>query len=185
LNAGTSTSTPRVAIAPTFSTPRPFGLCELGPVVAVVEQVADADVAEPVELRADLAELAADDLVVVHHVVRAHGPERLRNPQAEVPRAEQRHPGLVDVPELVHRASLDQVLRFEHLGRRELVGRAALIGGAPARGIPAVGLAERRGGDGGGDAGCEQPTRARVYDRRELRHRGSSRVGAARGVWAL
>ncbi len=57
----------------------PVGLRELAPVVAVVEQVADADVAEAVELRADLADLGADDLVVIHRAIRAHRPEGLRN----------------------------------------------------------------------------------------------------------
>ena len=124
----------------------PVGLREIGPVVAVVEQIADADVAQAVELRADLAELAADDLVVIHRAVRADRPERLRNPQAVVARAEQRHRRLVDVAELIDRAARDQVLRLEHLRGRDAVCRAALIGGAPARRIPVVRLAESHAG---------------------------------------
>ena len=47
----------------------PLGLGELGAAIAVVEQVADAEVTEAVELRADLPELAADDLVVIDRLV--------------------------------------------------------------------------------------------------------------------
>ena len=61
-------------MAPTFSMPSlvsPSGLGELGAAVAVVEQVADAEVTEAIELRADLPELSADDLVVIDRLVLA------------------------------------------------------------------------------------------------------------------
>ena len=48
---------------------QPFGLGELGAAVAVVEQIAHAEVTETVELRPDLPELAADDLVVIDRFV--------------------------------------------------------------------------------------------------------------------
>src|SRR5262249_27207927 len=52
------------------------GAAELGELVAVVEDVvvADvhADVAEAVELRADLADLAADQLIIVDEAILAH-----------------------------------------------------------------------------------------------------------------
>ena len=95
----------------------PVALRELGAVVAVVEEIADADVAQTVELRADLADLGADDLVVIHGPVRAERPVRLRNPQAEMPRAEQRHARLVDAAELIDGAARHEALRLEHLLR--------------------------------------------------------------------
>src|SRR6185369_1355257 len=127
-----------------------IGLCEIEPVVAVVEEVADADVAEAVELRADLAELAAHELVVIDHLVRAERAERLRNLQAEVARAEDRHAALVRAAELVHDSLRDHALCLEHLRGRDSVRGAALIRRAPARREPVVGLAE--GHAAGGDA---------------------------------
>ena len=61
------------------------------------------EVTEAIELRADLPQLAADDLVVIDRLVLAGHRERLRNAQAVVPRAEHRHAGLVDVTELIDR----------------------------------------------------------------------------------
>jgi hypothetical protein len=111
--------------------------------VAVVKQVADADVAQAIELRADLTELAAHELVVEHHVVRAHGSEALRNSQAEMARAEDRHRAFVRASELVDVARRDEALGLEHFRRREAIGGAALIGRAPTRWKPIVVLTER------------------------------------------
>src|SRR4029079_11654828 len=105
-----------------------------------------ADVAEAVELRADLAELAAHELVVIDHLVRAERAERLRNLQAEVARAEDRHAALVCAAELVHVSLRDHALCLEHLRGRDSVRGAALIRRAPARRETAVALAEREPG---------------------------------------
>jgi hypothetical protein len=144
----------------------PVAAREVGAVVAVVEHVADADVPEPVELRADLAELGAHDLVVIHRAIRPHGAIGLRNAQAEMAGAEQRHPGFVRAAELVHGAARDEVAGLEHLGRSDAVGRAALVVGAPARGVEAIGLARRdtRCDDGRsrGDQGGENELAAHV-----------------------
>ncbi|HEX7236597.1 MAG TPA: hypothetical protein VF405_06515 [Gammaproteobacteria bacterium] len=104
--------------------------------------------AEPVELRADLAELGAHDLVVKLQSIRAHRAERLRNFQAEVARAEQRHARFVDVPELIHGAARDEALRLEHLLRRDAVRGAALVFLAPARRAGISRLTERDTGHG-------------------------------------
>src|SRR5690606_13197414 len=98
---------------------------ELGELETVVEDVVAvdlrADVAEPVELRADLAELAADELVVEDDAVlgaRYEG-RQTRNREAEVPVAEERHALLVRAAELVDPALADQRGSLEDLGRRD------------------------------------------------------------------
>ena len=140
LNLATSISTPRVTIADVLDTKlrQPLALRELGPAIAVVK-IADPEVAEAVELRADLTELAAD-LVVMHSLVLTWHRERLRDADAVVARAMRQHAGLVDVAELIDLAFLDRVLRLEHLRWGDAIRRAALISGAPPRG-PAIGLA--------------------------------------------
>src|SRR5205823_10602344 len=83
------------------------GVAELGELVAVVEDVlgadADADVAEAVELGADLADLAANQLVVVDDLVLAHRPagRPARDGQAEMALARDRHILLGEPAELV------------------------------------------------------------------------------------
>ena len=86
---------------------------------------------EAIELRPDLPQLSADDLVVIDRLVLARHLERLRNPEAVVPRPVHRHAGLVDVTELIDVALGDGVLRLEHFGGSEPVRSAALIVGAP------------------------------------------------------
>ena len=81
------------------------GRAELGPLEAVVEDVLaadpDADVAQAVELRAHLADLAADQLVVVDERFVATGPagRRAGDRQAEMPVAGHGHAVLVDAAE--------------------------------------------------------------------------------------
>src|SRR4029079_18687526 len=76
--------------------------------------------------------------------------ERLRNLQAEVARAEDRHAALVSAAELVHVSLRDHALCLEHLRQTDSGCGPALIRRAPARREPVVGLAE--GHAAGGDA---------------------------------
>jgi hypothetical protein len=119
-------------------------LAELGAAEAVVEVIvaahADADVAEAVELRADLADLTAEHLIVVDKAVgavRAAG-RRAGDGKAEVPLAKERHAVLVDPAELIELAVLDQPGRFQDLLRRQPVGGAGLVGGPPSDGHQGV-----------------------------------------------
>jgi hypothetical protein len=57
----------------------PFGRRELRVTVALVEQVPEAEVPQPVELRADLAKLPTGNLVVINGLVAARHLEGLGN----------------------------------------------------------------------------------------------------------
>ena len=68
-----SSSTPRVTIGGTFSTPSffsPVGSAKSSKLVAVVIDVLDADMAEAVELAAD-ADPALDDVVIIGGLARS------------------------------------------------------------------------------------------------------------------
>ena len=91
------------------------------------------EVAEAVELRADLSQLAADDLVVIHRLVLPGHRERLRDAEAVVARAVHRHAGLVDVAELIDRGPCGSAFfASSTLAGVMPVRRAALIVGAPS-----------------------------------------------------
>ena len=95
---------------------------------------------EAIELRSDLAEFTADELVMVNSLIAAGNLERLRYAQAVVPRSKHRHPGLVHTSNLVHGSLRDQVLRFQNLRGRDPICRATLIIRAPPRRVPAFRL---------------------------------------------
>ena len=105
--------------------------------MAVVEVVvivhAHADVAETVELRADLADFAAEHLVVRDHPVLADRLRRGRagNGQAEMPLAGQRHAIFIRAAQRVDLPVRDELLGLEDLFGRHAVGGAALIVSGP------------------------------------------------------
>src|SRR5262249_41366006 len=113
---------------------------EFGELVAIIEDVVAADthtdMAQAVELGADLADLAADELIIRHNIVRAVwrvGGEA-GNRQAEMALSRYRHPLLVDAPQLI-----DLPLSYQPSGACNLRGRdpvrgAALVFGAELRG---------------------------------------------------
>src|SRR5262249_39193690 len=109
---------------------------------AVVEVVVIADsnahVAESVELGADLADLAAEEVVVIHALILARWPagRRAGDREAEVPLSRQRHAVLVDAAEGVDLALADEPGGLLDMRRAESVGRAALIARAPLRRPP-------------------------------------------------
>jgi hypothetical protein len=97
------------------------------------------DVTQAVELRADLPDLAHEQLVVIVEVVLAERPAGRRARQDDVGAeslAEQRNALFEHVAELVHLPGLDELGRFENLRRRHPVVRAALILRSPRRGPP-------------------------------------------------
>jgi hypothetical protein len=108
-----------------------FRFREFGRTIAVVIEIADPDVSETIELRPDLPQLAADDLVVVVGLVGPVRSEHLRNAQAVVPGPEHRHTRLVHTSHLVRLSAHDEVLCLEHLGGRHPVGGTTLILGSP------------------------------------------------------
>ena len=93
----------------------------------------DADVAGPVELGADLAELRRHVFVVVDELLAAEGTARRpsRNDQLPAARAERRRVGGVDLAERRDLALLDEADGLQHQLRRRAVGRADLVVGAP------------------------------------------------------
>ena len=121
---------------------KPIGIAELTQLETVVEDVFPVDVCsdvpEPVELRADLADFSAEQLVVRHDLIGAGRRPRRQtgNRQAEMALAGQRHPVFVDAAQLVNAALLNQVACFEHFIRRESVGSAALVIRTPFRRPP-------------------------------------------------
>ena len=145
-----STRWARVKIGLSFSVPsffRPYasliscgGEAVVEPHLALVAVLAhlDADVAEAVELRAGLADLGGEKLVMIDELVvaeRAAG-RTTGNAQREGTRAEQRHALLIDAADLVDLAVLDPFRRVEDLRRRDVVGGAGLVVLAPFRGPP-------------------------------------------------
>ena len=148
-------------------------------VVALIRALAHdrPDVAEAVELSADLADFGGEKLVVVDQLIAAEGAAgwRAGSAQGEDPRTEQRHAAFVNAADPINAAVLDQLDRFKgFLGRHE-VGRAGLIlrtparrppvftqsgarigllrGQAVARGIAGKGGARRQGGAGADSRG--------------------------------
>ena len=118
------------------------GGAELRAAEAVVEVIvvadADAHVPQAVELGADLADLAAEEIVVIDALILTRRPagRRSRYRQAEVPLARQRHAMLVDAAERVDLALADQSGGLLDMRGGQPVGRAALIGRAPLRRPP-------------------------------------------------
>src|SRR5262249_30832631 len=94
--------------------------------------------AEAVKLRADLADFAADPLVVVHDAFLAERPagRPARNCEAEVSFARDRHVLLVGPAELIDLAGADQVARGQDLVRGQPIGGAALVARTPFRWPP-------------------------------------------------
>src|ERR671918_492709 len=100
-----------------------------------------ADVPEAVELRADLADLAYEQLIVVVELVVAERPTRRRARDDDVrpqPLAEQRDALLEHAAQRVDLAGLDQAGRLEDLGRGHAVVGSPLVLRAPGRRPPAV-----------------------------------------------
>ena len=124
-----------------------IGVADLGGGEAVVEMhlalVAvlaelDADVAEAVKLRADLADFGREELVVIDELVRAEraAGRATGNAQRECARAEQRHALLVGAADLVDLAVANPFDGIENLGRRDVVRGSGFVGRAPFRGPP-------------------------------------------------
>ena len=115
--------------------------------VAVLAEL-DADMAEAVELRADLADLGGEKFVVIDQLVRAEraAGRAAGNAQREGARAEQRHALLVGAADLVDLAVADPLGRVEHLGGRDVVRGAGLVGRAPFRRPPFRRRPRRRSG---------------------------------------
>ena len=104
---------------------------------AVVKDVlavdARTDVSQPIELRPDLTDLAAKQLIVIHQMAVPEGAAR-RQPgyrQTEVAIAEQRHPEFIGPAKLIDHPSFDEAGSFDHLLGGDPVCRAGLIIGAP------------------------------------------------------
>jgi len=128
---------------------------------AVVKRIAVALVREAVELRADLADLGGDDLLVAAARVPAGVHEGALGVQVEDARAGEGHAGPEHVAQLDDLAGLDEPRAAQHdLGVLHVVARAALVARAPLR-RAALGFGRHvplRGGDqrdckqGSGDA---------------------------------
>ena len=132
-----SRMTARVAIAGTFSMPsffRPPALTTSRAGQTVVVDAVDADVAEPVELRAD-ADPADDDVVVVVGLRLAQRAAVFlagcRHRQRERARRERRRLAVGLDAHADRLAALDQLGRLRHVGGGDVVDRAHLIVGAP------------------------------------------------------
>jgi hypothetical protein len=111
-------------------------------------------VTEPVELRADLPELAANKLVVTDELVLAKRFIRGRTGDVKRvgPLTKQRHPLLVGLPQVVDDTGGDELHRSQDLFRCDPVGRAGLVFWPP-NGVrpPRAGLAGLGCQQGGGD----------------------------------
>ncbi len=122
-------------------------LSRRGAVVEHVRVAADADMRQPVELGAHLADLGGDEIVHPDDLVRAQRPARqpARAAQREDPVAEKRHVGGVVAADGDHPAPPDQLCRLECLGRRHQVRRAGHIPGAVLGLGPVLGSAHSCG----------------------------------------
>ena len=163
-------------------------LVGLLPLTAVVEDVAlrgpHADVARPVELGADLADLGRDELVVEDEPVAAERAARRRARDDHVPDA---RPEGGDVPVVVLAergglALLDELDDLEDVLGRDPVDRAGLVVGAQLAGPPV--LAERlvvcgflRRRSAAEQCACD-PERARKGESCGLRHHPTSLLSA-------
>jgi hypothetical protein len=112
-------------------------LVRLLAIAAVVEEIAlrgaDANVAWPVELRADLADLGGHQFVVEHEPVAAERSSSgcARDVEAETAGAEERDVGGVKFTQRRGLALLHQLDCFEHDLGRGAVDRPRLVVGAP------------------------------------------------------
>ena len=149
--------------------------------VAVLAHL-DADMTEAVELRAGLADLGGEKLVMIHKLVvaeRAAG-RTTGNAQREHTRAEQRHALLVDAADLVDLAVLDPFRRIEDLRRRDVVGCAGLVVLAPFRGPPwLVDSLGHRGGRLRLRCGDRRERELAMHRARERRPRSTGQAGGA------
>ena len=106
------------------------GRAELRAAEAVVEVIvvadADAHMPEAVELRADLADLAAEEIVVIDALILTRRPtgRRSRYREAEVPLARQRHAVLVDTAQRIDPALADEPGGLLDMRGGQPVGRA-------------------------------------------------------------
>src|SRR5262249_56691667 len=100
--------------------------------------------AQSIELRADLADFAAEHFIEGDDLVLALGRPGggTRDRQAESPFADERHAVFVDVALLVHFAALNEPRRLQHLLGGHVLGGASLIGGTPL-GWPPIATAGR------------------------------------------
>jgi len=106
---------------------------DLAGLEAVVVAAGVALVGEAIELGADLADLREHHLLVGDAVVGAGHRAGNLDMHVEAARAGERHVGVEHVRELDDLAGLDQLERIEHRLRLHVVGRAALVTGAPFR----------------------------------------------------
>jgi hypothetical protein len=116
------------------------GAVHVGALAVAVEQralgvVVDADMAEAIELGADLADLSGQEVVVPDGLVRSDrsAGEPAGGAYREDPAAEQRHLGLVGPRQRVGLAFCDELGGLQRLFRRLRVGRACLVLSAPFR----------------------------------------------------
>ena len=100
---------------------------------AVVQAVADRLMREPVELRADLADLGEDDLFVAAAAVRPGIHVRALRFHLEAPADRERHVGPEHAPELEDLAGAYQARGPQHRFGLHVIAGAALVGGAPFR----------------------------------------------------
>ena len=110
------------------------GLGEILRLVAVVVDMIDADMAQPVDLRSD-AQPAHEDIVVVAGLGRpeAGGGDlvRLQDGYRKAARRERRRLGIDDDTQVIGLAELYQLGGHFHQVRRDVVGRAGLVLRAP------------------------------------------------------
>lgn len=127
---------------------RPVGLGEVAILVAVIVDVVDADMAEPVDLWPD-AEPAHVDAVVVGHGVFAEigrgGLIGLENADAERPRRKGRRLGIDDDAEVVGLAGRDELCRRHGRFLGNEIGGADLVVRSPLRFRPVLLGYDRRG----------------------------------------
>ena len=93
---------------------------------------------ETVELRAHLADLAYDQLLVAAPAVRLRVHEGAFGVHVEAPRAEDRHRRVEHVAELNHLAGPDQSRRPQHGLRLHVVGGTSLVAGPPFGGTALI-----------------------------------------------
>src|SRR5262249_17809434 len=93
----------------------------------------DADMAEPVELRAGLTDLGGEELIVVNQLVGAERPARRTagDAQREGTLTELGHSRFVDAADAIDLAVLDPLDGIEDLGRRDPIGSAGDVVLAP------------------------------------------------------
>src|SRR5262249_21569220 len=119
---------------------------------AVIEQPIDRLMGEAIELRTDLTDLRDNHLLVAVALVRSEWTGAALGMHIVLPTGIERHVPSQDVSQFEGLARLEQLWRWQHVGRLHVIARPAFIRRAPFRGaslvrrrwLPALGDGVRR-----------------------------------------